>query len=243
MTKIKILSVVITLLSLQFASAQTVLLHEKISDYDFDVPKRGPNFRHFTHLFVGLSFYVPLEDDNQIDCRYGASTSFTVGYRYKLKIANFFALGADFSYTNDIFSLQQNNNKSFPNSEIHRSEKLRFNSLGADAFMRFNIGRRGNVIGRFLDLGVYYNWVFLSKHVFRDKLSINVGDNKTSGKQKIVLSDLNYIRDFNYGLKARLGINRFVITANYRLDELLNEKCTPLFLPRLNIGLEIGLHR
>ncbi len=242
MNKKFILFLIILLIG-KFATAQTVLMHEKISDYDFDVPKRGPNFRHFTHLAIGLGFYIPDEDAKQIDCVYGASTSFSVGYRYKYKITNFFAIGATLSYTNDIFSIQQNSQKQFPNKILHKREKLRFNSLGPGVFMRFNIGKRGNVIGRFLDLGTYYNWVFIAKHVYRDRLSNNNLLAQGAGKQKVVLSDLDYIKRFHYGIKCRVGINRFVINASYRLSELLNEKYKPLFLPRLNIGIEIGLHR
>ncbi len=241
--KIKILLFAISLIIGEISVSQTVLMHEKISDYDFDVPKRGPNFRHFTHLFLGFSFYIPERKQNEIDCVYGATTAFSVGYRYKFKVTNFFALGASLSYTNDIFSIKQNKEKTFPNAVQHRQEKMRFNSLGSDVFMRFNIGKRGNVIGRFIDIGAYYNWVFVARHVYKDHTRTKQTSTRSSGKQKVVLSDLDYITRFHYGIKGRIGINRFVLTATYRLNELLNDKCSPIFLPRLNAGLEIGLHK
>ncbi len=240
--KIKLVFFVIIILTCKLAKGQTVLLHEKINDNMFEVPKKGPNFRHFTHMYLGFAFYIPHEDRDEITTINGATTAFSIGIRYKYKINNFFAIGTGFNYTNDIFSIKQDKNKIFPNSVIHRKEKIRFNSIGPYAFIRFNFGKRGNIIGRFIDIGVYYNWVFSAKHVCRDKI-----DNQTNkfkaGKQKIVLSNLDYVRDFHYGIKSRIGINRLVLTASYRLDELLNDDYYPLFLPRLNIGVEIGLHK
>ncbi len=241
--KIKILLFAIILIIGEISVGQTVLMHEKISDYDFDVPKRGPNFRHFTHLFVGFAFYIPEGSKNEISCVYGASSSFSVGYRYKFKISNIFALGASLNYTNDIFSIKQNKDKTFPNSMQHKKEKMRFNSFGNDLFVRINMGKRGNVIGRFIDLGAYYNWVFVARHVYKDHIRTNQTVVRSSGKQKVVLSDLDYITRFHYGIRGRMGINRFILTATYRLSGLLNDKNSPLFLPKLNIGLEIGLHK
>ncbi len=232
----------VIILAHEIAVCQTVLLHEKISDYEFEIPSRGPNFRHFTHLYLGFAFYIPQSNENQITTINGATTAFSVGFRYKYKINNFLALGAGLNYTNDIFSIKQSKDKVFPDTVIHKNEKLRFNSIGPDAFIRFNFGKRGNVIGRFIDFGVYYNWVFVARQVFKDN-SDKDSNKLDSGKQKVVLSDLNYIRPFHYGVKTRVGINRFVFTASYRLDELLNEKCTPMFLPRLNVGIEVGLHK
>ncbi len=241
--KTKLIIIFIILIIGNLSIGQTVLMHEKISDYDFDVPKRGPNFRHFTHLFVGFAFYIPIQNENQIDCVYGASTSFSVGYRYKYKITNFVAIGAGLHYTNDIFTITQNENKIFPNKQLHKRERMRFNSLGAGAFIRFNIGKRGNIIGRFVDLGGYYDWIFVAKHVFKNRIEKTNPNYAGHGKEKVVLSALNYVRNFHYGFRGRLGINRFVLTASYRLDDLLNCKYAPLFLPRLNVGLEIGLHK
>ncbi len=235
----------VIILAGQLVSGQTVLLHEKISDYDFKVPKTGPNFRHFTHLYLGLAFYVPGNDEGEIETKPGSST-FSVGWRYKFKITHWLALGTGINYTNDVFNLTQNEEKVVPNNIQHDKEKLRFNNLGPDAFLRFNFGKRGNVIGRFVDLGAYFNWSFRVKHMFQDKIDNN-SQTLQAGKERVILSELNYVEKFHYGFKGRIGLNRFVLTASYRMNELLTQELRDdvgeLFFPRLNLGLEIGLHK
>ncbi|NJO90881.1 MAG: hypothetical protein HC831_19405, partial [Chloroflexia bacterium] len=191
----------------QIAIGQTVLLHERISDYDFKMPKRGPNFRHFTHLCLGLAFYVPSNEDNEIETK-PVSTTFSIGWRYKYKLTSWLAFGAGINYTNDVFNLLQNDEKVVPNSIQHDKEKLRFNNLGPDAFIRFNFGKRGNVVGRFVDLGAYFNWSFRVKHMFQDKVD-NTSQPMQAGKERVILSELNYVEKFHYGFRGRIGLNLF----------------------------------
>lgn len=242
----KYLLIVIYLIFGKLLLAQTVLLHEKISDYDFDVPKRGPNFRHFNHLFIGFALYVPENVSNEIETKPGSTTTLAVGWRYKFKLTNWFAIGAGINYTNDVFNLTQNENKQVPNNIIHEREKLRLNNLGPDFYLRFNFGKRGNVVGRFLDLGGYANWIFRAKDMYLDELDKTMPPYK-AGKQRVILSDLDYIEPFHFGVRGRLGLNRFVLTASYRMTDILTQEYKDevgdFFLPRLNVGLEIGLHK
>jgi len=230
----------------ELALAQTLLLHEKISDYDFDVPSHGPNFRHFNHLFVGFALFVPSNDEKEIETVLGSTTTLAIGWRYKYKLTNWFAVGAGINYTNDVFNLAQNDKKVVPDNIIHDKEKLRFNNLGPDVYLRLNFGKRGNVVGRFIDIGAFANWSFKVKDMYQDKID-NPNSAYGAGKGRVILSDLNYVEPFHYGVRARFGLNRFVLTASYRLTELLKKEYTQtvgdLFLPKLNVGLEIGLHK
>jgi len=225
---------------------QTVLLHEKISDYDFKMPKKGPNFRHFTHLYIGFAFFIPGNENNEIETKPGSTTTFSVGWRYKFKITKWLALGGGLNYANDVFNLAQNENKIVPNDIQHDKEKLRFNNLGPEAYLRFNFGKRGNVIGRFVDFGAFFNWSFKVKHMFQNEVDKNAQPYQ-AGKERVILSDLKYVEKFHYGFKGRIGLNRFVLTASYRMNELLTkeyrEDVGEMFFPKLNVGLEIGLHK
>lgn len=227
-------------------TGQTVLLQESISDYDFQMPKSGPNFRNFSHLLFGFAFYIPQGLAEEIDTKPGSTTCMTIGWRYKFKITNWLAVGTSLNYTNEIFNLLQNDKKIVPDNILHDKEKLRFNNLGPEFYIRLNFGKRGNVVGRFLDIGAYYNWTFKVKHMFQD----NLGKDNTNTQaeiKKVVYTRLNYIEKFNYGFRGRIGINRFVMTASYRVSDLLTsdfkEQVGNIYLPRLNIGLEIGLHK
>jgi len=226
--------------------AQTVLLHESIRDYDFEKPKQGPNFRHFNHLTLGYSLFVPLNDDNEVEIKPGASRVFSVGWRYKYRITNWLSIGSGISYTNEIYNLKQSNNKIIPDTILHSKEKMRFNYINTEGYIRFNIGKRGNIIGRFIDIGAFCGYAFLVEHMYEDNFDNNISSNN-AGVERVILSKLNYIERFQYGLKTRIGINRFVLTGNYRLTELLTEdykkSVGDYYFPQLSVGLEIGLHK
>ncbi|MFN8258596.1 MAG: hypothetical protein U0W24_23100 [Bacteroidales bacterium] len=243
---IKKLSILFLFLLAFRAFGQTVILHEKISDYDFKMPKEGPNFRHFTHLYLGYSFFIPSGLDTEIDVKNGTSGVFNLGWRYKLKVTNWFALGAGINYFNETYNLKQSENKIIPDSVQHKTEKLKFNNFGPDFYFRFNLGKRGNIIGRFVDLGAYCSWTVKAKHSFEDKVDPATSKSNAS-MEKVVYSNINYVEKFQYGLKARIGANRFVITGTYRLSDLFTEEYLDekgqFTLPNLTVGLEIGLHQ
>jgi hypothetical protein len=233
-------------LLLNLTYGQTVLLHETINDYDFKIPKKGPNFRHFNYLNIGYAFFIPSNSSNEIETRAANTTIFTIGWRYKYKIANWIAIGGGINYSNEIFDLKQETGKVVPDSILHSKEKLKFNSLGPDVYIRFNFGKRGNIIGRFIDLGAYAAYAFKVKDMYEDNLEKNLSTGN-AGIQKVIRSDLDYVEKIHYGLKVRIGVNRFVLTGTYRLNELLTEdykkQVGEQTLPQLSIGFEIGLHK
>ena len=57
------------------------------------------------------------------------------------------------------------------------------------------------------------------------------------------ITHLKYYEPFNYGVLARFGINRYVIYANYRLSDLFKSSYNYAELPRLTLGVQIGLHK
>jgi hypothetical protein len=235
--------VIFTLIS---SSAQSVLIEENVKKYDLDKPTYGPNLRHFTHFYIGYGFIVDKPRGNGIQIQHDWSHTLIVGYRYKLKIFNFLAIGTDFNYYYMVYYLKQNSSKTVPNSILHDKEKLKFNNLGAEAWLRINFGRRGNYMGNFMDFGAFYNWGFSAKHFYQDRV-----DDKTNPYMAKVIRvtnrDLNYVEPFNYGVRARIGFNRFVIAGTYRLSNLFTQdfrdNVADVELPRFSIGLQFGLHK
>ncbi|OQX99544.1 MAG: hypothetical protein B6I20_09815 [Bacteroidetes bacterium 4572_117] len=226
--------------------SQTVLLHEDISKLDFEMPSNGPNYNHFHQLYLNHGFFIPDNDVQEVETEFWSSHVFTIGWRYKRKLATWFAAGIDISYTNPVFSIKQNTNKQVPNNIAHAKEKLKFNDLNIEFYTRFNFGKRGNVIGKFIDIGAYAGYSLVVKHFYSDSFDKN-NPPYYSGKKEVVNKDLNYINKFNCGLKTRLGINRWVIIASYRLSDLLTDDYKELvgdcFFPRLLVGFELGLHK
>ena len=234
-----------TLLSIIFLSTyvagQDVLLEE---DVKADTIKKtvGPNLKHFTHLYLDLGFIAGKSETEGADINYGKSYTFSVGYRYKRKISNFYAIGFDINYYLMSYNLKQENSKILPNDSLHNKEKLIFNNLGLELYNRFNFGKRGNYIGTFIDIGAYGNWAYKVKHYTKDEL--DNADINNAKINEVTNTGLVYPEELNYGVKARIGINRFVLSATYRLSDLFKEKYSYYpELPRLSVGLQIGLHK
>jgi hypothetical protein len=238
---------ILSLLILPFTVySQTVILHEDVSKLDVKMPTNGPNFKHFHQLYLNYSFLIPLDDANEIETDFWRSYIFVVGWRYKRKLTNWFSLGTGLSYSNEIHYIKQGTNKQIPNTIVHDKEKLKFNNAGIEVYMRFNFGKRGNVIGKFIDLGAYGEYAFSVKHFYQDNYDKSQPP-YYSGTKKVNETNLGYVNKVNYGLRARIGVNRWVITASYRLSNLLTDDYRAIFgeyaFSKLSVGLEIGLHK
>ena len=223
---------------------QTVLLEQDINADT--IPKIvGPNLKHFSHLYLGYGFVLGTNSIGS-EINYGSSSDFVYGYRYKRKLSEFYAIGFDLFYHSTVFHLKQDSTKTLPNNILHddkgEKEKLTFNNLSLGLYNRFNFDKRGNYIGYYLDLGARVDWPFSVVHFTKDKFdfaNINNG-----GVVKTKTTGLVYINPVYYNVYARLGFNKFVITASYRLSDLFkNEFDLYSELPLLIVGVEIGLHK
>lgn len=228
-------------------NAQKILLHKNIEDLYKDELKRGQNFTHYRHLYVNYGFILGGSEGAGADIEYGKSNALALGLRYKLRLSNIFAIGYSLQYSLYSYHIKQDSlKKIIPNDNIHQKEKLKFNNLGFEFYTRINFGKRGNLIGKFLDAGMYADWTFRAKHTYTEKVDKFTNQNK-GGIEKTSIRDLSYIEEINYGLRSRIGINRYVITASYRLSNLFNNEFHneeyDFEFPRFFIGLEIGLHK
>ncbi len=226
--------------------SQTVLLHEDVRKLDFQMPSSGPNYKNFHQLYLNYLFVIPMNDDTEIETNAGKSGIFTIGWRYKRKLSEWFAWGTGLSYANAQYSIKQYAGKQIPNDILHDKEKLKYNNLNLEFYIRFNFGKRGNIIGKFIDMGAYGGYAVSVKHFYEDKADKN-SPPAYAGKIKVNEKELNYVNNLNYGLTARMGVNRWVISASYRLSDLLNDDYKALvgdfYFPRLAVGIEIGLHK
>ncbi len=208
-----------------------------------EAPKTfGPNLKNYGHFFIGFDYYYPESDGLGAEIESINSGNFNLGYRYKRKICNYFALGFDVHFSNFKFRMQNNKNSTnvhyVPNNEEHDVEQFIFNNLGTEFYNRINFTKRGNHFGVFFDFGAYLNWSFEVRHTVKDNLHDN---NNALGKRVVVRTrNLSFVEPFNYGAKIRFGYNRIVMTAAYRFSELFDNTFDSE-LPRVSIGLEFGL--
>ncbi len=216
-------------------NAQEVILHQDVTA-DTVTPVLGPNYRHFLHSFIGYGVLLGGTEGGGTAIRYGNSGDVLFGLRYKYKVSNLFAWGAEAYYRAAVYSIRQDSLKTFPDTLINDKERLNFNNLTAGLYLRFNFEKkRGNRVGNFLDLGGYGEWTFRLTQFTRNKLPDGrVVRANTTG--------LDYYNAFNYGVVARLGFNRWVFFASWRFSILFKEAKNIPELPRLTAGLQVGFY-
>ncbi len=195
----------------------------------------GMNRRHYTHSWMALHFVTPVPAETGAEVLHGRSRSMEFGYRYKHRFSNFFSAGGDLVFRRTAFHMRQNDDKVVPGTETFDREKLVFLHAGAGLYQRINVGERGDYIGRFLDVGAYGGWNFHTRHVTHH-------ESAEGERIRIRRAGLDYPAALEYGLMARLGFGNFVVKGNYRLSNVFKDTAELSELPRLLIGLELGLH-
>ncbi|MCD4792396.1 MAG: hypothetical protein K8R54_04120 [Bacteroidales bacterium] len=208
--------------------------------------KFGADKTHFVHPYLSLGFMTPPTEGEGADILYGKSHIITYGVRYKLKLADFFALGAGINYTYQAWHMDQVDTKIIPTPVLYDKEKILSNNLGGDIFLRINIGKRTNTIGNYIDLGGYGEWAYNTKRKITNYFENP--DIITSSQYGIgSYIHLNYMKEFNYGLETRIAYGRYVIFGKYRMSDLFTQDFKDVAgsteLPRLVVGIEVGFHK
>lgn len=199
--------------------------------------KRGPNSDKYSHLFIGYGFVTGFDLDSS-EIIYGKSGAFTLGYLFKWRIARHLEGGFDVAYHRTAYHLKQDSSKTVPTPKLHKKEKIVFNSLQASPFVRIKLLNRFRSNGTFIDLGGFTGWQYSVKHE-------TVENNLTqgAGKTKTVNTDIQYKRDYVYGLLARVGFNRFIFYGRYRMSNIFTDKSGFDDLPEYEVGIKIGIHQ
>jgi Outer membrane protein beta-barrel domain len=216
------------------AYSQDVLLEQNVDNLEAK-PLYGPNLRHYVHGYIGLGFPVATSSDQNF-IKPVASADFNFGLRYKRRFTNFLAMGFDLGVTSTAYKIKQEDSKKVPDAQVNDKEKIQVNALMGDVWFRINVGRRGNYIGNYLDIGAYGGWNFMKKH---KTINTNADDEKV----KVSTTRLSYVEDISYGFMARMGTNRYALTARYRSSDIFVTGYDLPELPRLVIGVELGLFK
>ncbi len=218
--------------------SQTVLLEEDVAA-DTIPETFGPNLKKYRHLYLEYGFLADRAENDSMKMIYGHSHNLVFGLRYKYKISNFLALGWDIHISSWSYRIKQNDNKILPNDIKHDKERLTVSNLGVEFYTRLNFGKRGNHMGNFVDFAAFGNLTAGGEHYTYDKL--DTVDINNANKVEVRNRGLNYLEPYNYGVKLRFGLNRYIFTATYRVSDIIKNNTYPE-LPRLFIGFQIGLH-
>ena len=242
----------LSLTSVTVARAQKVLLEQDVAR-DTIKSSFGQNLKYFGHFYGGFGLAASAAEAKSSAVEYPASHEFVFGYRFKYRVGQVYALGFETSVSSQTFKIKQQSGKTLPTTMLFDEEKFRFTNLGLGVYQRFNWGKRGNHVGKFIDLGVFGNWMPVKVHIYEDDNIFGVAGPLSGVKMvKVRETGLKYIADTNYGVNARLGFNRYVFYANYRLSDFFNtgyaymQEGVNVFdfaeLPRLSVGFQIGFH-
>lgn len=205
--------------------------------------EEGPNTKYYQHGFlqIGSVLNVEANDSAQVIPNLGF---LAYGSRGKFKVTSWFAIGWDVKYTFQQYKIKQGNENALADRTFI-SQRFDRHSVDAGAHLRFNFDKRGNTLGKYLDLGVCGGVAFANRMKFASKDTASAAT-QGSERQKTVFKRLQYVEPFHYGLQARFGFNRVGVSAYYRLSDLFKKVDyihggTPFpELPRLSIALEIN---
>jgi len=214
------------------SSAQNILLYEDVST-STEISRIGPNRLHFHHFYYTYGKFFDSSEKGS-DIIFLNSYDWGFGYRYKLRINNFYAVGTDLAYYFKKYRLAQNNDKILPNSILNDKESFAQQNLKLGFYNRFNFGKRGNHIGRYLDFGIFGSFNTSTNHNTVNKMP-------NGNVVSTTISKLTYTEKTNWGLDARIGSNRWAIWGSYRMSNFFKESASLPELPRLTVGIELGL--
>jgi hypothetical protein len=216
-------------------NAQQVLLSHNVLE-DTVAHHYGQNLRHYVHAYGGLGIMAGASSKAGAEMVYVMSPNVEAGLRYKLKVARHYSVGCDLSYNLYSYKIKQNEEKILPDSLQHKAERFLFSNLSLGIFNRINLGRTGNYIGKFIDVGVYGDWVHYADYYTRDNL-------ENGNTVRTHTSNLDYIRNIQYGLYARFGITRYGFSVKYRLSDYFTSNRAFPELPRWTFGFQVGIHK
>ncbi|AYA36486.1 hypothetical protein D3Y59_05100 [Hymenobacter oligotrophus] len=219
------------------AAAQRPLLSTDVAA-DTVRQRYGPNRQLFRHLYVGYAFVLGQPAQQGAELRPAASAELTLGLRQKHRLAEHLALGFDARYARLQYSLAQNADKVLPTPELHHRESLVLQRADLEAWLRLNAGRRGNIVGRYLDAGAWGGRIIGTAHRTEDKPSAS-----TARRLNAVAHGLPYVQPWAFGLAGRVGANRYAAVVRYRLSGTFRGERAARYpeLPPWQAGLEIGL--
>jgi len=221
------------MLSASFCISQEIIFSKEPA-FDTSEVKRGPNRKHYTQSILSIG---TLADRGESGARslIGFPARFSLGWRYKRRLNQTFAIGYNAEATSTRFRLLQEPGKSVPSVAFYDRERMAFYSGRLSPFLRINFGRRGNHIGKFIDLGAYGEYFF--GHAVTSNYVNNQG---IRVKERSV--GYTYYNPFQYGLIFKAGKGRFNVFAEYRLSDIFYPALQMPELSRVLAGIQLSLN-
>lgn len=202
--------------------------------FDTSEVKRGPNRKHYTQTILS---YGTLADRGEAGAQsfIGFPARFSLGWRYKRRLSQTFAIGYNAEAISSRFRIQQKLGKIVPSTAFFDRERMAFYSGRLSPYLRINFGRRGNHIGKFIDLGAYAEYIF--GHAVTAHTTNNQGI-----RLKVRSVGYSYYNPFQYGLMAKAGKGRLNVFCDYRLSEIFYPSKQLPELARITAGIQLSFN-
>jgi hypothetical protein len=222
-------------------NAQTTLMDQPAQNPSERLQK-GPNSTYYQSGFWSFGVAIPIEESDSAQT--ASSAIWRYGTRGKWRWSNTFAGIWDLGWNRAAYRIEQDSAKNvFGRGQEFDQQKFVWNQLEAGAGIRVNVGKRGNYLGNFIDLGGYGEWGFSVRQQLKQDVNPALKDGAT--KIKTTFGRLDYINPLNYGLAVRLGVNKLALWTKYRMSDQfkasdsVNEGKKYPELTRLQVGVEV----
>ena len=220
------------LLAAPAVRAQQVLLQTDVAR-DTVPARTGPNRRYFGHLYGSYALAI---GGSELGTAPGFSSfELQLGGRLKRRLGPCLAVSADLRYAYLRYTLADDVRRPAPFDATHDREALSYHQLQGEVSVRLNPGRRrGNVVGRYVDVLAYGGPALATTYTTDDPAA--------SGRLEVVAHQPDYLARWLGGVGVRVGSNSVALVSRYRLSDALRAtSAAPLpEPPRWVLGLEIG---
>ena len=232
-------TILVLLVAFLHIQSQEVLIDEKPA-HPYTSTNWGSNRTNHLQLVIGFGHHLPLEN-NIIANKLIGTYNLAAWIQYKRKFTPVIALllsgGVEqnrMALASDIFPPSVSNLSS-------ENEWLRLDWASGIALFRFNFDKkRGNYLGEYCDIGVFYNYLLASRHVI---INTFTPGNASFNKQKTILKGLHDINNQRWGFALRLGFNTLALQYLLQLSEPIFTFNNSISFPIHQVGLTIAIPR
>jgi len=225
---------VISLLSVSMVYSQKQIIHQNLKQDTLKVD-RGPNSRKFTHAYIIAG---GIESNSKM-INPAFSHEFGFGWLKKRKLSNAFSVGYDFSFSYRNYRIKDTSYYALPIGSTLIKERLYTRNLQLKPWFRINIGKHGNTLGKYIDLGAFGEWSFARTHYYKFE---NPKGTPEGVKGEYLLKKQDWFLPFNYGAMLRIGSNKWSIFGMYRVSDMFKQNIFFKEMPRITAGINYAIY-
>ena len=227
---------IISIISSNYFSQDVLISDTIVKDFSKIDKNFGPNRKYYSYEFLGFGTTSKLNINNENYLPIKSSLVVYGGSRNKLKINSFLGLIYDLYFQSSWSKLYLKANPNIPADPLEmKNAKYIINNSDINLCLQFNFKpKRGNELGKYLDLGMFGCFIYHSTFKYK------IGSNQLSKNTIVKINNPKYINRWAYGYIIRLGNDHIAIYGKYRISDMLNTRTSFLSeeLHRASFGIE-----